>query len=45
MTAGDEFFRYGAVRLTHVGTSFLILDWAFQTDPGNPELLIGSKRR
>jgi hypothetical protein len=43
MTAGDTFFRYGAVRVTHVGPSFLILDWAFQTDPGNPELLIGSK--
>ena len=41
MTAGDEFFRYGAVRVTHVGRTFLILDWAFQTDPGNPELLIG----
>jgi hypothetical protein len=43
MTAGDEFFRYGAVRVTHVGPRFLILDWAFQTDPGNPELLIGSR--
>jgi hypothetical protein len=43
MTAGDEFFRYGAVRVTHVGPRFLILDWAFQTDPGNPELLIGRK--
>ena len=43
MTAGDEFFRYGAVRVTHVGPSFLIFDWAFQTDPGNPELLVGSK--
>jgi hypothetical protein len=43
MTAGDPFYRYGAVRVTHVGPSFLILDWAFQTDPGNPELLTGSK--
>jgi hypothetical protein len=43
MTAGDEFFRYGAVRVTHVGPSFLILDWSFQTDPGNPELLIGTR--
>jgi hypothetical protein len=38
---GDGFIRYGAVRVTHVGHSFLILDWAFQTDHGNPELLIG----
>jgi hypothetical protein len=37
---GDGFIRYGAVRVTHVGQSFLILDWAFQTDHGNPELLM-----
>lgn len=37
---GDGFVRYGAVRVTHVGTTFLILDWAFQIDPGNPELLV-----
>jgi hypothetical protein len=36
---GDGFVRYGAVRVTHVGQSFLILDWACQTDPGNPELI------
>jgi hypothetical protein len=43
MTAGDQFLRYGAVRVTHVGPRFLILDWAYQTDPGNAELLIGHK--
>jgi hypothetical protein len=37
---GDGFIRYGAVRVTHVGQTFLILDWAFQTDHGNPELLV-----
>lgn len=36
---GDGFLRYGAVRVTHVGQTFLIMDWSFQTDPGNPELL------
>jgi hypothetical protein len=36
---GDGFARYGAVRVTHVGQDYLILDWAFQTDPGNPELV------
>ncbi len=36
---GDGFNRYGAVRVTHVGQTFLILDWAFQTDFGNPELI------
>ena len=37
---GDGFKRYGAVRVTHVGQNVLILDWAFQTDPGNPELIV-----
>jgi hypothetical protein len=40
MSGGDGFARYGAVRVTHVGESFLILDWAYQTDPGNPELIV-----
>jgi hypothetical protein len=43
MEAGDQFLRYGALRVTHVGQTFLIMDWAFQTDPGNPELLVGSR--
>jgi hypothetical protein len=43
MTAGDDYLRYGAVRVSHVGPNFLILDWAFQTDPGNPELLVGRR--
>ena len=30
--------HYGAVRVTHVGRRYLILDWSVQTDPGNPEL-------
>jgi hypothetical protein len=37
---GDGFIRYAAVRVTHAGQNFLILDWAFQTDRGNPELLV-----
>lgn len=32
--------RYGALRVTHVGRDYLIFDWSFQTDPGNPELLV-----
>jgi len=40
MDGGDGFKRYGAVRLSHVGQDFLILDWAYQTDPNNPELLV-----
>jgi hypothetical protein len=41
MSGGDAFARYGAIRVTHVGQDFLILDWAYQTDPGNPELVVG----
>jgi hypothetical protein len=40
MDGGDGFPRYGAVRVQHVGSTFLILDWAYQPDPGNPELLV-----
>jgi hypothetical protein len=40
---GDGFVRFGAVRVTHVGQTFLILDWAFQTDPGNDQLLVAKK--
>ena len=40
---GGTFPRFGALRVTHVGRDFLILDWAFQTDPGNPELAPGGQ--
>ncbi|MBI1968055.1 MAG: hypothetical protein HYS40_08700 [Gemmatimonadetes bacterium] len=30
--------RYGALRVTHAGRDYVIFDWSFQTDPGNPEL-------
>ena len=30
--------HYGAVRVTHVSADYVILDWAWQSDPGNPEL-------
>ena len=43
MDGGDGFKRYGAVRVSHVGQDFLILDWAYQTDPGNPELIVRRK--
>jgi len=38
MDGGDGFARYGAVRPTHVGGNFIIFDWSYQTDPGNPDL-------
>ena len=45
MSAADGIPRYGALRVTHVGQTFLILDWAFQTDPGNPELMVSGKTK
>jgi hypothetical protein len=42
MDDGSGFFSFGAIRMTHVGTDFVILDWSFQTDSGNPELVVGS---
>lgn len=31
--------RYGALRVTHVGRDYVIFDWSFQSDIGNPQLL------
>lgn len=40
MTPGDGFYRYGGLRVTHVGQQFVIFDWSYQTDPGNPMLSV-----
>jgi fibronectin type 3 domain-containing protein len=37
--ANDGFLRFGGMRVTHVGQSFLLVDWSYQGDPGNPQLL------
>ncbi|HTR21452.1 MAG TPA: hypothetical protein VMH88_11420 [Gemmatimonadales bacterium] len=31
--------RYAGLRVTALGPGYIIFDWSFQTDPGNPELL------
>jgi hypothetical protein len=36
---GDGFYRYGSLRVSAVGQGYVIFDWAYQTDPGNPELI------
>jgi hypothetical protein len=41
MPGPDGFARFGAIRPQHVGQTFVILDWSYQTDPGNPELKVG----
>jgi hypothetical protein len=37
-TSLTDGLHYGAVRVTHTGSDYVILDWAYQTDFGNPEL-------
>jgi hypothetical protein len=32
--------RYGALRITDVSRNYVIFDWSFQTDVGNPELVV-----
>ncbi len=39
MDGPDGWARFGAIRVTWSGTGHLIFEWAFQDDPGNPELL------
>jgi len=39
MRGPDGFQRFGGVRVAYVGSNYLLLDWSFQSDPGNPELL------
>jgi hypothetical protein len=38
MTEG-AFYAYGALRVVATGTNYVIFDWSYQTDAGNPELL------
>jgi hypothetical protein len=39
MNDGGAFFKYGALRVSAVGKNYIIFDWSYQTDPGNPELI------
>ena len=32
--------HYGALRVTHATSDYMIFDWAYQSDPGNPELIV-----
>ena len=36
---GGQFYKYGALRVAAVGKNYIIFDWSYQTDPGNPELI------
>lgn len=39
MRGPDGYKRYASLRVTSVTSSFVLLEWAFQSDPGNPELI------
>ena len=39
MNEGDGFYRYGAIRVVATGPNYVIFDWSYQTDRGNPELI------
>jgi len=39
MNDGGAFYKYGALRVSAVGKNYVIFDWSYQTDPGNPELV------
>ena len=40
MQGPDGYKRFGALRVLTVGQGLLLVDWAYQSDPGNPELLV-----
>jgi len=39
MNESDGFYRYGALRVVALGPDYVIFDWSYQPDHGNPELL------
>lgn len=39
MNEGDGYYRYGAIRVVATGADYVIFDWSYQTDRGNPELI------
>ena len=42
---GGAFYQYGALRVSAVGPNYVIFDWSYQTDPGNPELIRVAARK
>ena len=42
-TTLSDGLHYGAVRVTHTASNYMIFDWAYQSDPGNPELRVGTR--
>jgi len=36
-------YHYAGLRVTNVSRDYIIVDWSYQRDPGNPELSIGGR--
>jgi len=45
MDDGGAYFMYGGIRVSAVGPNYVIFDWSYQTDPGNPELVRMAARK
>ena len=41
LTGGQ--YHYAGLRVTNVSRDYIIVDWSYQRDPGNPELSVGGK--
>lgn len=39
----DGQYHYAGLRVTNVSSDYIIVDWSYQRDPGNPELSRGGK--
>ncbi len=39
----DGQYHYAGLRVTNVSKDYIIVDWSYQRDPGNPELSIGGR--
>lgn len=39
----DGQYHYAGLRVTNVSTDYVIVDWSYQRDPGNPELSRGGR--
>lgn len=37
--AADGYYRFGAFRVLTITADYILIDWALQTDPGNPMLM------
>jgi len=39
MSASDPYARFGGLRVSYASPNYVIFDWSYQSDPGNPQLV------